>query len=220
MSGTPQPSPDDILVQGYSTRYAAAAKKLLAIEGGFVDDPTDRGGATKYGISLRFLATAGAFDSDGDGIADFDLDMDGDIDGADVRKLTRGDAVFLYNRHFWQPLGCDALPMPLGEALFDQGVNGGLTAARKLLQRAINSCLLLIPTTRAKNPLIKIDGNVGPATMAALRDVATSNSVGIAGLVTAFREAARERYRNIVARYPEQRRYLNGWLARADALGK
>jgi lysozyme family protein len=59
--------------------------------------------------------------------------------------------VFLYNRHFWEPLGCDALPMPLGEALFDQGVNGGLTAARKLLQRAINSCLLLIPVSRAKN---------------------------------------------------------------------
>jgi hypothetical protein len=89
MSGTPQPSPDDILVQGYTTRYAAAAKKLLLIEGGFVDDPTDRGGTTKYGISLRFLAAAGAFDSDGDGIADFDLDMDGDIDGADVRKRRR-----------------------------------------------------------------------------------------------------------------------------------
>lgn len=220
MSGTPQPSPDDILVQGYTTRYAAAAKKLLLIEGGFVDDPTDRGGTTKYGISLRFLAAAGAFDSDGDGIADFDLDMDGDIDGADVRKLTRGDAVFLYNRHFWQPLGCDALPIPLGEALFDQGVNGGLTAARKLLQRALNSCLLLIPVSTAKKTLLKVDGNVGTATMAALREIATSNSVGIAGLMTAYRQAARERYRNIVSRYPDQQRYLNGWLARADALGK
>jgi hypothetical protein len=53
--------------------------------------------------------------------------------------------------------------------------------------------------------------------MAALRDVATSNSVGIDGLVTAFREAARERYRNIVVRYPDLKRFLNGWLARGRA---
>jgi hypothetical protein len=55
--------------------------------------------------------------------------------------------------------------------------------------------------------------------MAALREVVQSNSVGVTGLVTAYRDAVRERYRNIVARYPEQKRFLNGWLARADALG-
>jgi hypothetical protein len=49
--------------------------------------------------------------------------------------------------------------------------------------------------------------------------VATSNSVGIDGLITAYREAARERYRNIVVRYPDLKRFSTaGW--RADALGK
>ena len=78
-----------ITVEGYSPRYARAARKLLQIEGGFVDDPKDRGGATKYGISLRFLAAEGAFDEDGDGKADFDLDLDGDIDGQDIRDVTQ-----------------------------------------------------------------------------------------------------------------------------------
>jgi lysozyme family protein len=54
---------------------------VLGTEGGFVDDKVDRGGTTKFGISLRFLAAEGAFDADGDGKADFDLDLDGDIDG-------------------------------------------------------------------------------------------------------------------------------------------
>jgi hypothetical protein len=31
--------------------------------------------------------------------------MDGDIDGQDIRLLTRANAVFLYNRCFWKPLG-------------------------------------------------------------------------------------------------------------------
>jgi lysozyme family protein len=58
---------------------------LIGVEGGRVNDPLDRGGETKYGVSLRFLAAEGAFDDDGDGKADYDLDMDGDIDGADIR---------------------------------------------------------------------------------------------------------------------------------------
>jgi lysozyme family protein len=177
------------------------------------------GRCRKYGISLRFLAAAGAFDGDGDGIADFDLDMDGDIDGADVCKPTRGDAVYLYLKHFWKPLGADSLPIPIGEMLFDQGVNGGLMAARKLLQRAINTGLLLIPISTAKKTLLKVDGGIGERRWPRCA-VVQSNSVGVTGLVAAYRDAVRERYRQIVARYPEQQRFLNGWLARAEQLGR
>lgn len=64
----PQPNPpSEIVVEGYSPRYAAAAKKLLGVEGELSDDPDDRGGITKHGVSLRFLAAEGVFDEDGDG---------------------------------------------------------------------------------------------------------------------------------------------------------
>jgi lysozyme family protein len=33
---------------------------LIGVEGGRVNDPLDRGGETKYGVSLRFLAAEGA----------------------------------------------------------------------------------------------------------------------------------------------------------------
>jgi lysozyme family protein len=97
-----------------------AVAKLLGVEGGFVDDRADRGGATKYGISLRFLKAEGAIDANHDGFADFDLDMDGDIDGADIRNLTMSEAVALYHRCFWEPLACESFPEPIGEMLFDQ----------------------------------------------------------------------------------------------------
>lgn len=204
--------PETVLVQ-YPRRYAAAFFHLLKIEGGWVDDPVDRGGATKYGISLRFLVSAGQIDRDGDGFADFDLDFDGDIDGRDIRLLTVENAFFLYHEHFWKPLGCDALPQPIGEMLFDQGVNGGNAAARKLLQRAINA-------VRPVASAIAVDGVIGPRTIAVMNAVINQSADGMDVLAEAYRQAVRNRYHAIVARDPSQRRFLRGWLRRADELGR
>ena len=51
--------PDPIIVIAFTARFEEAFEDLLGIEGGFVDDPVDRGGTTKYGISLRFLKSEG-----------------------------------------------------------------------------------------------------------------------------------------------------------------
>lgn len=206
-----------IIVEGWSPRYAAAVERLLGMEGGFVDDPVDRGGATKYGWSLRTLVVEGAIDLDGDGVADFDLDMDGDIDGGDIRRLTRGDAKFLYHRCFWLRLDADGWPRPVGEMLFDQAVNGGFVAARKLLQRAINACLVRY---RLNSVPIKVDGVTGEKTRAALDAVVALPAAGMAAIVIAYRQAARERYRAIAAAHPSQKRFLAGWLNRANELGR
>jgi len=205
----------EIVVRG-SRRFVRAYAKLLGIEGSFVDDPVDRGGATKYGISLRFLAAEGAFDENGDGYADYDLDMDGDIDGRDVRLITIDQAGYLYHRFFWTALDCESFPEPIGEMLFDQAVNGGAKAARKLLQRAINACL-----ARTGYSMIEVDARIGPETRRALDRVLTIDRLGgMEAFVEAFREEVRDRYRAIVRRYPDQKRFLRGWLNRADELGR
>ncbi|HEX7821064.1 MAG TPA: glycosyl hydrolase 108 family protein [Sphingobium sp.] len=207
----------DIVVEGWSPRYLAAANTLFGVEGGFVDDPVDRGGTTKNGISLRFLVAEGQIDLDGDGIADFDLDMDGDIDGADIRKLTRGDCLYLYHRCFWQRLGADTFARPVGEMLFDQAVNGGLTAARKLLQRAINACLV---TYRLNLEPLTVDGAIGDRSRAALDSIIGYPAAGMVAVIVAYREAVKARYRAIVAANPPQKRFLNGWINRANQLGR
>lgn len=213
------PTENLIAVQGYSHRYARAVRHVLGIEGGYVNDPVDRGGATKFGISLRFLVSEGKIDLDGDGVADFDLDMDGDIDGADIRKLTVGDAIFLYHRCFWQRLDAEAFVEPIGEMMFDQAVNGGLVAARKLLQRAINRCLAQSNSSQ-KPAQINEDGALGEKTRTAMEWVLRWNSLGLSALVTRYRMAVKDRYRAIVAANPSQRRFLKGWLRRADLLGQ
>lgn len=218
-----EPAPDNpVTVEGYSPRYRAAVDRLLGIEGGYVNDASDAGGATKYGISLRFLAADGAFDEDHDGKADFDLDMDGDIDAADIRKLTLGDARYLYLRCFWRPLECETHARPIGEMLFDQGVNGGMAAARKLLQQALNICTVKARTAgaTAAPAALLVDGALGPKSRAAEDWVLSWPALGMPAIIDAYRTAARDRYRAIVRRYPSQQKYLRGWLARAEGLGR
>lgn len=204
---------------GYSPRFEAAFTDLMMVEGGFVDNRHDAGGATKFGISLRFLLAEGRVDLDRDGRADFDLDMDGDIDGQDIRRLTPDHARALYWRCFWLRIGAEQFARPLGEALFDQAVNGGLVSAGKLLQRAVNTCLM--GSRAATRPeLLVVDGSIGPATHKSVIWVLRWPGLGMPALMDALRSAAKERYRSIAARNPSQGVFLKGWLARADRLGR
>lgn len=211
---TAQAPTDPITVTAFTERFERAFATLLGIEGGFVDDPVDRGGATKYGISLRFLKAEGQIDEDLDGYADFDLDMDGDIDGADIRQLTVGDAKSLYKRSFWETLDCESFPQPIGEMLFDQGVSGGNHAVRKLLQRAVNATLR---AGRYRTVALKVDGVIGERTRRLFQSMWDRHPEQ---LVFEFREAVKDRYMDIVRRNPSQARFLNGWLNRAEELGR
>lgn len=208
---------ESIVVSAWSPRFARAVDDVLKTEGGFVDDPADRGGATKYGWSLRTLVVEGRIDLDDDGRADFDLDGDGDIDGQDVRRLTRGDAKFLYHRCLWQRLDADSFARPIGEMLFDQAVNAGIGNARRLLQRAINRCL---DRAALSPPPLQVDGAIGKQTIDAMNWVIRWGALGVPALTDAFRVEVRLRYRAIADRNPSQRKFLKGWLARADRLGR
>lgn len=196
----------------WTPRFQRAVDKLLKTEGGYVDHPADPGGATNHGISLRFLKAEGKVDIDGDGRMDFDLDMDGDIDAADIRKLTRADAAKLYHRCFWQRWRCENMASPIGEMVFDQAVNGGGASATKMLQRSINS---LLPSHVTK---LDVDGLLGPTTLNMLGVVLTL--VTTEQLATTYREIARARYRALVNANPKLNAFLRGWLNRADDLGR
>lgn len=123
--------------------WNAALAATLAEEGGLVDHPSDPGGITNHGVSIRFAGSIG-----------LDVDGDGRTTAADIRALTREQAAQIYREHFWEPARCDALPPAVALAHFDAAVNAGLRRAARLLQAAVGS-----PT----------DGVIGPATLRAVR---------------------------------------------------
>ncbi len=195
---------DPIFMQG--TRFDRLVSHIVGIEGGYNNIKEDNGGATKYGISLRFLIAEGKIDLDQNGFADFDLDMDGDIDGADIRALTPIQAKNLYYTCFWMRYRCYELPEKIDGAVFDQAINGGGVSAVKMLQNAINR------TFPRYNLLV--DGVLGNKTIAAINGINNRDNV-----LSMYRYLAAQRYRGIVAQDPKQVKFLRGWLNRAAGLG-
>jgi len=180
--------------------FEPAVLVLLADEGGWVDDPDDPGGATNYGISLRYLRELAQEDGDGELVGD--IDRDGDVDGDDIRKMKREDAIGIYRAQWWDRFGYGSLESQLvANKVLDLAVNMGGPQAHKCLQRA----------ARAGGQALIDDGILGPKTLAAINELATWP------LLTALRSEAAGIYRQIVARRPASRKFLKGWLARAYA---
>lgn len=86
--------------------------KVIELEGGYVNDPSDRGGETKYGISKK------AYPNE------------------DIKNLTIERAKELYIEDYVKPCKADLLPYELQYAHFDASVNHGVKGAAKILQRA------------------------------------------------------------------------------------
>lgn len=95
------------------SRFSACIPFVLSEEGGYVNDPDDAGGETKFGISKRAYP---------------DLD---------IAHLTREQAVDIYRRDYWDMFHCDEWPAGLDFALFDAAVQHHPKSAIMLLQRAI-----------------------------------------------------------------------------------
>ena len=86
--------------------------KLISHEGGYVNNPSDPGGETRYGISKRAYPNL------------------------DIKRLTLVDARTLYKRDSWDRARCDQLPRGVAFDVFDTAVNSGIGQAIRLLQRA------------------------------------------------------------------------------------
>lgn len=173
--------------------FELAIPIILKHEGLLVDDPSDAGGITNYGISLRFLLSTG--DLNKDGLPDGDIDNDGDIDAEDIKKLNIIDAKKLYKLYWWDKYGYDAIESPaIAAKVFDLAVNMGAKQAHKCLQRAL----------RANKLTVDDDGLLGIKTFKAV------NQVIYVSLIAALRSEAAGFYRSL-----NKPKYLNGWLNRA-----
>ncbi len=121
--------------------YEQALAALLVAEGGYVDDPVDRGGPTKYGITLTSWR---------------DYTGRQDATREDVMALSLDDAHAFYREVFWAPLRLDLLSAHrprAAQAIFDQAVLHGPGRVVRIAQRAVG---------------VPQDGVIGPRTRLAI----------------------------------------------------
>lgn len=175
------------------------AEEIVRREGGYVNDPDDPGGATKYGVTIHTLRN----------IPWGDLDRDGDIDVMDVRALTPEHAVQIFEERYFHGPRIDELPEPLHATVFDMYVNAGANAV-KILQRLLSEL----------GEKLAIDGVIGPFTIAATHRAWTKAS---GQLVDAYGIARRNYYFHLADRRPASRKYARtraggkgGWITRAE----
>jgi lysozyme family protein len=186
-------------------RFAVCLAELLRAEGGFNNIRQDRGGATNFGISMRFLTAE--VQTNARVRALFPA---GPITVATIRDLTRAQAASIYRWCFWDVVRAGELPVHIDHAVFDQAVNAGPGIGVWLLQRSINKL--------GHQPRLMVDRRIGPITLGAARQMAADPQMRPA-MLTTYRHLASERYRQIVRLNPGQAIFLNGWLSRADKLG-
>jgi lysozyme family protein len=118
--------------------FEKALALTLDLEGGFVDDPADRGGATNQGITQtthdRFRASIDALPQS-------------------VANITDDEVRRIYYDQYWIPGKCADLREPVDAVHFDSCVNVGVARAARFLQAAVG---------------VAVDGIIGPRTLAAV----------------------------------------------------
>ncbi len=174
------------------------ADEIIAREGGFVDDPDDPGGPTKFGVTLATLRRLGR-----------DLTGDGRIDRADVQALDRATARDIFLREYYLRPRIGALPEALRASVFDMYVNSGAQAVR-ILQRLL----------RRMGHMIAVDGIIGPQTIRAAR---RAQEEAPDHLADAYGIARRNYYYALADRRPGLRKFARrrdggkgGWIRRAE----
>lgn len=183
----------------YTTAFRTGVEIVLLHEGGFNIDPDDPGGATNWGISLRWLRSIG--DWDGDGLPDGDIDGDGDVDWQDIQAMSRDEAMLFYHRHWWNPGRYGEIHRPeLGWKIFDLAVNMGQPRAHRILQTVLQ---------RMGAYHGRIDGAIGPLSLAGI------NHSLLWQVLSNYREEAAAFYLRLIDQNSVREKYRNGWLNRA-----
>ena len=169
--------------------FDAAFDELMILEGGglYHEVAGDHGGATNYGVSLRFLKSA-----------NIDIDGDGHITKGDIKVINEHHARSIYKKYFWDHYKIELLSLWLQVRAFTMYVNMRSKSVGLILQRAV----------RASGLHIVEDGIVGPNTRKQLELSGSCTLRAIKSEQAAF-------YRMIAAKDSTQNKFLNGWLARA-----
>jgi len=98
-----------------------AIREILKHEGGYVNHPSDPGGATNKGITIatyrRYIKRSGTI--------------------ADLKRLTTEQAIHVYKAQYWDKVRADDLPSGVDYAVADFAVNSGPSRAAKYLQAVV-----------------------------------------------------------------------------------
>lgn len=167
---------------------------VIGREGGYTNNPADPGGQTMWGITER-VARANGYTGP-------------------MNALPRDTAKDIYFNQYVRKPGFAAVMgvnEAIAEELVDTGVNMGPANAALFLQQALNT----FNNQGQDYPDLKVDGDVGPGTLNALRALlAKRGKDGETVMLRALNALQGERYISIGAGRPASEAFEFGWFLR------
>lgn len=167
--------------------------ELIRREGGYVNDPRDSGGETKYGIT-EAVARAHGY-------------------GGAMVDLPLATAKEIYRRIYWTRPGFDKVSSVypnVAAELFDTGVNMGPSVASVFLQRSLNA----LNRNGQDFADLVADGRIGWQTIHALQSYRSKRGMGGETVLLRALDALQgARYIELAEKSPKNEAFLYGWLA-------
>ena len=169
--------------------YEKAYKIMLKHEGGYVNDPDDRGGETYKGVARKFNSKWEGWSriDEHKSAPDFPKSLDSD---QTLENMIKG----FYESLYWDKIKGDEIQSQLvAESMFDYGVNAGPSTCSRLVQKLLE---------------VKVDGAIGPKTLEALNGMDEDHFLASFSLMKIVR------YVQLVEKYQKNRKFFFGWVKR------
>lgn len=161
---------------------------ILKFEGGYVNDPDDRGGATNKGVTIATYRALGKWDNN----------KDGKIDEKDLKLITNEQWQIIFKNSFWDKIkGDDIVNQSIADLIADwvwASGKYGITNTQKVLG-------------------VKQDGIVGAKTIAAINGYKNQKE-----LFYKLKSERIAYVNRIVKANPSQKKFIKGWLNRINAI--
>ena len=170
-SGIDEPDADEVGVDEASVDearlFADSLEHVLEMEGGFSDDPHDRGGPTNKGVTLAVFSRHTRRPINADSRDELIMDL---------KVITDRVASEIYRERYWSPSRAASMPPAVALMHFDASVNHGLAGGAALLQQAVR---------------VKVDSEIGPVTLHAIQ------AIDPVTLIERYAALRRARYRRL-----------------------
>lgn len=191
--------------------FDIAYAPLKDFEGGYDNDPDDRGGETYAGIARKFFPSW-------QGWKIIDKIKRSNQSKAAINQAAKADHLLRdyvrawYKTTWFDALGLGELPQPLANEIFEQSVNLGKSGSGKKVQIICNAYNYQ-PGAKKLFADLKVDGAIGPKTLAALK-IILANKANAESLVHALNCMQGAHYLELAAKKFTQRKYTVGWMKR------